>query len=58
MLPATLRKSKSKGRSQFAGIGRFARQQRVHRTHAYRVLTGQRHSAKLLAAWKEFQKVA
>ncbi len=33
----------------------FTRQQGLERTHVYRVLTGERHSPRLMAEWETFQ---
>jgi len=37
------------------GLSAFAREQRVTINHAWRVITGRRESARLLAAWQAFQ---
>ncbi len=53
MLPATTPKVTRKPK-RFRGICAFARERGVDRVHVYRVLTGQRESRRLLAAWAEF----
>lgn len=58
MLLATSEKGKPKGRTRFAGIGEFAHREGLDRTHVYRVLSGQRKSARLIARWKDFLKAA
>lgn len=41
--------------TNFPGIMSFTRQQGLERTHVYRVLTGERHSPRLMAEWETFQ---
>lgn len=61
MLQATKRKrngNPEKGRVRFPGIIEDAQVLGVDRTHLYRVLTGQRPSKRLLAAYKNLKKEA
>ncbi|MDR1305080.1 MAG: hypothetical protein LBK76_07655 [Verrucomicrobiales bacterium] len=54
MMPAAPRKVYAK-KPRFPGICEFAKRAGVHRLHAYRVLTGERQSLRLVRLWQEFQ---
>ncbi len=46
----------SRGNVRFPGSSVAARELRVHRAHLHRVLTGERESASLTAAWNAWLK--
>lgn len=50
------RKKKTRAkRVRFPGIGAFAEKAGVNRSHAYRVLVGERKSPRLQKLWREFK---